>query len=127
MTTSANVIEYSIYKGDSEIGNFRVNVMCRFPDYAELLKYQPLSEYMIQSWGYDEEEDEWSNEPEKLEDFLKGMKTNKWLKAYFAGEKTAEQILQELKDIREDLHRKMIENFDKQKEAIKNDQIKRKL
>ena len=98
MSTSANSIEYSIYKDDKEVGHFSVNVMCRYPDYAELLKYQPLSEHTIQAWGYDEEEEEWSDEPKNLEDFLKGMKTNKWLRAYFAGEKTAEQILQEIEE-----------------------------
>jgi hypothetical protein len=32
--------------------------MCKYPDYAELLKYQPLKSYCIQPWGYDEEEEE---------------------------------------------------------------------
>jgi hypothetical protein len=121
MSTSANSIEYSIYKDDKEVGHFSVNVMCRYPDYAELLKYQPLSEHTIQAWGYDEEEDEWEDEPQNLEDFLRGMKTNKWLKTYFAGEKTAEQILQEFRDIYDEQHRKMVEHFAQEREKrLKN-------
>lgn len=119
MTTSANTIEYSIYKDNKNVGHFSVNVMCRFPDYAELLKYQPLSEYTIKAWGYDEEEDQWEDEPQNLEDFLRRMKTNKWLKAYFASEKTAEQILQEFKDIYDEQHRKMVEHFASKREKFK--------
>lgn len=120
MTTSANSIEYTIFKNEKCVGRFRVNVMCRYPDYAELLKYEPLHEHTIQAWGYDEEDDQWEDEPENLEDFLKKMKTNRWLKTYFAGEKTAEQILQEFKDIYEEQHRQMIEYFDKEREKYKN-------
>jgi len=118
MTTSANSIEYTIYKNEECVGRFRVNIMCRFPDYAELLKYQPLNEHIIQAWGYDEEEDEWEDEPENLEEFLKKMKSNKWLKTYFNGEKTAEQILQEIKDIYDEQHRKIVEHFAIEREKL---------
>ena len=101
--TSANVIEYTIYKDKKPVGRFRKHLLCRFPDYAELLKYQPLSEYEIQAWGYDEEEDEWSDEPENLEEFLKTMTYQKWLKAYFNGEKTIEEILQEIEEAYKDI------------------------
>lgn len=127
MSTSANVIEYSIYKINNtenpskSVGSFRINVMCKYPDFAELLKYQPLNEHIIEPWGYDEEEEEWNDEPENLEDFLKGMKSNKWLRAYFAGEKTAEQILQELKDIQDEIRVKMIESFNRQSEVRKKE------
>ena len=107
MTTSANVIEYTIYKGKKSVGHFRKHLLCRFPDYAELLKYQPLSEHTIMAWGYDEEEDEWSNEPENLEDFLKEMKYNKWIKAYFEKTKTVEQILQEIEYAYKDIFPKL--------------------
>lgn len=120
MTTSANSIEYTIFKNEKAVGRFRVNVMCRFPDYAELLVYQPLVEHTIQPWGYDEEEYEWEDEPQNLEVFLTCMKTNKWLKAYFSGEKTAEQILQEIKDIYDEQHRSMVEYFAKEREKFKN-------
>lgn len=108
MATSANVIEYTIFKNQKAVGRFSKNVMCRFPEYAELLKYQPLNEHEIQAWGYDEEEDEWEDEPQNLEAFLTIMKTNKWIKAYFSGEKTVEQILQEIKDAYDSIHQKMI-------------------
>lgn len=119
MTTSANSINYSIYKDGKQVGSFRINIMCRFPDYAELLKYQPLNEHTIQAWGYDEEEEDWYDEEENLERFLKGMKTNKWLKAYFAGEKTVEQIMQEFKDINDEMVRKM-RDISHKKEKNKN-------
>ena len=120
MTTSANSIEFTTLKDEKRVGQFRINVMCRYPDFAELLKYQPLNEHTIIRWGYDEEEDYWDDEPQNLEDFLKKMKTNRWLRAYFAGEKTAEQILQEFKDIYDEQHRQMIEYFDKEREKYKN-------
>jgi len=122
MTTSANVIEYTIYKDEKHVGRFRKHLLCKYPDYAELLKYQPLSEHTIQAWGYDEEEEEWSDELENLEDFLKTMiNHNKWLKAYFNGEKTVEQIQQELKDINDEMHRKMKEHWAKEREKFINE------
>ena len=90
MTTSANSIEYTITdKSGKDVGRFRKNVMCRLPDYAELLKYQPLADHTIQEWGYDEEEDMWEEQPENLEVFLKRMKpSNKKIREFFNGEKT---------------------------------------
>lgn len=119
MTTSANVIEYTIYSGEKVVGHFRKNVLCRLPDYAELLKYQPLWEHEILAWGYDEEEDEWYDEPESLEKFLKQMMpTNKKIRAYFNGEKTVEQIMQEFEEERKEEVRKMHEHFAEQKKKI---------
>lgn len=121
MTTSANSIEYTIYKRGKTVGHFRINVLCKYPDFAELLKYQPLNEHTIQAWGYDEEEDEWSDEEENLEEKLKRMiPHNKWLRAYFKGEKTVEQIQQEFKDINDEMVRKMREHFAKEREKFKN-------
>jgi hypothetical protein len=121
MTTSANVIEYTIYKGKEQVGRFSKHLLCKYPDYAELLKYQPLNEYTIQAWGYDEEEDEWEENPENLEKFLKGMILyNKWLRDYFNGTKTAEQIQQELVYINDEMVRKMNEGFAKRREEFKN-------
>lgn len=119
MTTSANSIEHSIYKGEENVGNFRKNVMCSKPDYAELLKYQPLNEHTIQAWGYDEEEDQWEDEPENLENFLKRMiPTNKKIREYFKGEKTVEQIMQEFEEERKEELRKMHEYFAEQRKKI---------
>ena len=64
--TSTNVVEYDIYKAGKRVGSFRKHLLCRYPDYAELLQYQPLKEHKIQAWGYDEEEEEWSDEMESL-------------------------------------------------------------
>jgi hypothetical protein len=119
MTTSANSIEHSIYKGEKNVGNFRKNIMCRLPDYAELLKYQPLKDHTIQAWGYDEEEDQWEDEPENLEDFLKPMvASNKKIREFFNGTKTAEQIMQEMEEERKEEVRKMHEHFAEQKRKI---------
>lgn len=116
MSTSANVIEYNIYKDEICVGRFSKHMLTRFPDYAELLKYQPLSQYLIQPWGYDEEEQEWEGRPENLEKYLKKMEfSNKWLKAYFSGEKTAEQILDEIKAAQDEIHQSFIANLKKLK------------
>lgn len=122
MTTSANSIEHSIYKGEKNVGNFRKNVMCSKPDYAELLKYQPLKDHTIQVWGYDEEEETWEDKPENLEKFLKSMvRSNKKIKEFFEGTKTAEQIMQEMEEERKDEVRKMHEYFAREREKIKQE------
>jgi hypothetical protein len=123
MTTSANSIEYTITdKSGKDIGHFRKNVMCRLPDYAELLKYQPLADHTIQEWGYDEEEDMWEEEPENLEKFLKPMiPFNKKIREFFNGEKTVEQIMQEFEEERLEDLRKMKEYFAKEREKIINE------
>jgi len=99
MSTSANVIEYTIYKSEKSVGRFRKNVLCSYPDYAELLKYQPLDEHSILAWGYDEDEEEWEGEIQNLETYLKSIYGNKWINYYFNGVKTVEEILQELENL----------------------------
>jgi hypothetical protein len=116
--TSANVIEYTIYKNGKKVGHFRKHLLCKYPDYAELLKYQPLEEHKIQAWGYDEEEEEWEEDIEDLKEFLKKMIYNKWIKAYFNNEKTIEQIQQEFKDINDEMHKKMKEHWTKEREKF---------
>jgi hypothetical protein len=69
--TSANVIEYTIFKGEEEVGRHRQNIMCkRCNDGLE--KFQPSNDFTIQAWGYDEEEEMWEGDKrENLEDWLK--------------------------------------------------------
>ena len=74
MSTSANVTEYTIYKGDEQVGTFRKNWLCRLPEFSDLLKYLPLADHEVVRWGYDEEEDYWEEEPENLETFLRECK-----------------------------------------------------
>ena len=74
MSTSANVIEYTILRNGEEVGHFRKNVLTKFPLYSDLLKYQPLNEHQILTWGYDEEEEYWEDGYENLEKFLKRIK-----------------------------------------------------
>jgi hypothetical protein len=70
MATSANVINYTIFKDGKEVGSHRQNVMCkRCNDGLE--KYQPSKDYTISAWGYDEDEDIWEdNKQQNLEDWL---------------------------------------------------------
>ena len=90
MTTSANVIEFDIFKGEEKVGYFRRNVLCKYPLYSDLLKYQPLKEHTISAHGYDDEEEYWEcDEPENLEDFLRDRSYySKELKEYFQDHKT---------------------------------------
>ena len=72
--TSANVIEYTIYKNGEEVGSFRKHLMTTYPLYSDLLKYQPLNEHEILAWGYDEDEEYWEDEPQNLETFLRRVR-----------------------------------------------------
>jgi hypothetical protein len=68
--TSANVIEYTIFNKDNEqVGRHRQNVMCLTCNDG-LEKFQPYEDFTIQPWGYDEEEDEWEDEPVNLKEWL---------------------------------------------------------
>jgi hypothetical protein len=69
--TSANVVEYAIFKNDNQVGHFRKNALCRFPEYNELLKYEPLSEHSILPYGYDEEDEYWEDDVQNLEVYLR--------------------------------------------------------
>ena len=82
--TSANVVEFRIEKDHETIGNFRKNMMCRLPEYSDLLVYQPLSEHDITPYGYDEEEEYWEDDTVNLEEFLREMVlTNKLIREHF--------------------------------------------
>lgn len=85
MSTSANVIEFDIFKGDEIVGHFRKNLLVRLPAYSDLLKYQPLKDHSILACGYDEEDNYWEDdEPENLETFLRERRLyDKQLKEYF--------------------------------------------
>ena len=73
MSTSANVVEYTITKNGERAGRFRKHLLCKFPEYSELLKYEPLDEHEITAWGYDEEEAYWENDPVPLGEYLRRM------------------------------------------------------
>jgi len=86
--TSANVIEYRIEKNGEVVGNFRKHLMCKFPEYSDLLKYQPLNEHNITPYGYDEEDEYWEDETQNLETFLrKYIPLNKDIREYFINKK----------------------------------------
>jgi hypothetical protein len=85
--TSANVVEYRIYKDGEQVGHYRQHLMC-VGRYHELLKYQPLSEHTIEPYGYDEEEGVWYDKEQNLEKFLRKMiVTDKIIKQYFNEQK----------------------------------------
>lgn len=82
--TSANVIEYIIEHDSNTVGTFRKNVLCKLPDYSELLKYEPLSEHKITPFGYDEEDRYWEDDAINLETYLRKMiRTNITIREYF--------------------------------------------
>mgnify|MGYP007071563952 CR=1 FL=1 len=68
--TSSNVIEYSIFKGEEEVGRHRQNIMCKTCNDG-LEKFQPAKDYTIQAWGYDCEGEIWEGDKrENLEEWL---------------------------------------------------------
>jgi hypothetical protein len=82
--TSANVVEYRIEKDHESVGNFRKNMMCRLPEYSDLLKYQPLDEHTITPWGYDEEDEDCEDDTVNLEEFLRKMiPSNRLIREHF--------------------------------------------
>jgi hypothetical protein len=85
--TSANVIEYTIFKGEESVGRHRQNIMCkRCNDGLE--KFQPSNEFTIQTWGYDEEEEMWEGDKrENLEDWLKKNTAEITFRKFEEGEK----------------------------------------
>lgn len=71
MATSANRINYRVLdKKGEQVGSHSHNVLC-YDNYYMLLKFFPFENYTVVPWGYDEEEEEWEGEPQKLSDFLK--------------------------------------------------------
>ena len=80
MSTSANVIEYSIETLDGKhVGNYRQNLLCT-SHYEDLLKYQPLDQHLITSYGYDEDDEEWEDKSENLEIFINRLVERKIIK-----------------------------------------------
>jgi hypothetical protein len=69
--TSANVTNFRIRRKDTKVavGIHRQHAYCK-PRWQELLKYQPLTDFEIQPWGLDEEEEEWEDQWHNLRDFL---------------------------------------------------------
>jgi hypothetical protein len=72
MTTSANIIEYTIKDeiDNSEVGNHRQNILCKTKWNDLCIKYFPLVNYSITAHGYDEQEKYWEDEPINLKKFL---------------------------------------------------------
>jgi hypothetical protein len=72
--TSANVIEYNIKDKDNNIiARHRQNIMCK-RNTQKLLQIQNPENYTIHPWGYNEEEEMWEGEPERLDKWLKKNK-----------------------------------------------------
>ena len=70
MATSANVIEYRILNKEGEqVGSHRQHMMCSTCN-DNLEKFQPYEDFIIQPWGYDEEEDEWEGDRYNLKEWL---------------------------------------------------------
>jgi predicted glutamine amidotransferase len=75
--TSANITEYTIRNlGGVKIGEYSQHALC-YTHWGDLLKFQPLEDYTIQPWGYDEEEEYWEGEETSLKVFIDKLKVNK--------------------------------------------------
>lgn len=84
--TSANRIEYSIFKGDEEVGSHSQNIMCRTCNDG-LEKFQPYEDFTIQAWGYDEEEETWEDDKRvNLKDWLDKNPASFTFKQFEVGE-----------------------------------------
>jgi len=71
MSTSANVVEYSIHDKDGKsVGHLRNHLYCKM-DWTPLLEFSPASEYVIFPYGYDEEDELWEDDPIALDEFIK--------------------------------------------------------
>jgi len=68
--TSANRVNYRIIdKEHKTVGSHSQNIMCkRCNDGLE--KFTPASDFKIQPWGYDEDEEEWNSKSINLEKWL---------------------------------------------------------
>jgi hypothetical protein len=85
--TSSNTIEYTIYKGEEVVGRHRQNIMCKTCNDG-LEKFQPPSDFTIQAWGYDEDDDLWEGDKrENLEEWLKKHPAQFTFKEFEVGEK----------------------------------------
>jgi hypothetical protein len=67
--TSANVINYTIFKDGIEVGTHRQNIMCKRCN-DSLLKFSPPSDFTILAHGLDEDEMEWFGDEINLKDWL---------------------------------------------------------
>jgi hypothetical protein len=69
--TSANVTEYTIYDKETgeEVGTHSQHWYCK-TKWENLLKFQPLENYEILTWWYDEEEEYNEGETVNLKDFV---------------------------------------------------------
>jgi hypothetical protein len=75
--TSANVTEYTIRDlSGKEVGSHYQSHLCK-THWGDLLKFQPLTNFTIQPWGYDEEEEYWEGDEVNLNDFVEKLKKNR--------------------------------------------------
>ena len=73
--TSANVTQYTIRKINTkeEVGEHRQHHYCK-SHWEDLLKFTPLEEHEIHSWGLDEEEEEWHDTDDNNDDLWYNLK-----------------------------------------------------
>jgi hypothetical protein len=75
--TSANVIEYIIKDlSGKKVGTHYQSLLCK-TKWGRLLKFTPTENYTITSFGYDEEDEYWENEPISLKKFIDKLIKNK--------------------------------------------------
>ena len=63
--TSANTVNFTIYKDGIQVGSHSQNVMCmRCNDGLE--QFTPAEDFKISAWGYDEDEEEWEDDSDPI-------------------------------------------------------------
>ena len=76
--TSANVTNYTIRDlSGVTVGKHSQNRLCK-PNWKVLSSFTPFENYTIQSWGLDEEENEWKGEVYNLRDFIGYLRVDRY-------------------------------------------------
>lgn len=75
--TSANIINFIIRDlQGNKVGEHQQHRLCK-THWEDLKKFQPYENFTIQSWGLDEEEEEWYGEVWNLRDFVGYLRVNR--------------------------------------------------
>jgi hypothetical protein len=74
--TSANTVNYEIYRNGKHVGRHSIHFMCKI-SYDRLLTFTPIEEHTILEYWYDEEEEYHSKKIVPLKTFLINNKTIK--------------------------------------------------
>lgn len=97
MSTSANTVKFRVFDKDGKIvKEYSQNVMCKSVHKKELAALEPIDDYTIQAYGYDEDEAPWEGEVKALRYFMIRERLIKGLN-YKEAQELAEQKNRKLK------------------------------